>query len=175
MNGNLVSVKEYAASRGMTEQAVYKQIRAGKLKTIDREENNKTKKYICLNPEIDNLGRQKDAAAQGLKEETQKPAADPEPARPQKKDIAPTEDKTAAALEKAVEALTAQLAEKDRQIEKLTELLYNSQQLQAHSQMLLAQETPQPSPAPDPQPPEPEPAEEPEPPKKRGFWSWLFN
>ena len=40
------SVKEYAALHGMTEQAVYKKIRAGKLQTTERQENGKRKMYI---------------------------------------------------------------------------------------------------------------------------------
>lgn len=46
MTGELLTVKEYAARQGMTEQAAYKQIRAGKLTTVERQENGKPKKYI---------------------------------------------------------------------------------------------------------------------------------
>ena len=46
MTGELLTVKEYAARQGMTEQAAYKQIRAGKLVTVERQENGKAKKYI---------------------------------------------------------------------------------------------------------------------------------
>lgn len=36
MLGEIISVKEYAARKGTTEQAVYKQIRAGKLQTFEQ-------------------------------------------------------------------------------------------------------------------------------------------
>ena len=48
MTGELLTVKEYAAHQGMTEQAAYKQIRAGKLLTVERQENGKAKKYIFV-------------------------------------------------------------------------------------------------------------------------------
>lgn len=41
-----LSVSEYAAAHGISEQAVYKQIRAGKLFTVERDENGKKKKFI---------------------------------------------------------------------------------------------------------------------------------
>ena len=41
-----LTVAEYAAAHGISEQAVYKQIRAGKLLTVEREENGKKKKFI---------------------------------------------------------------------------------------------------------------------------------
>lgn len=171
MTGELLTVKEYAARQGMTEQAAYKQIRAGKLATVERQENGKPKKYIfCpLDPEEAAAA----AAAPDLHQENQAEREQPNRAA----------DQTAAALEKAVAALSAQLEEKDRQITRLTDLLNQSQQLQAHSQKLLEQGTQPPQDAPEEPPsgsPDAEPAtEEPqaasqEQPKKRGFLAWLF-
>lgn len=171
MTGELLTVKEYAARQGMTEQAAYKQIRAGKLTTVERQENGKPKKYIfCpMDPE--------EAAAAA-------PALDPRQEEPVEREQPPrAADQTAAALEKAVAALSAQLEEKDRQINRLTELLNQSQQLQAHSQKLLEQGTQPLQDAPE-EPPsesknlEPDNKETQAPsqerPKKRGFWAWLF-
>ena len=53
MTGELLTVKEYAARQGMTEQAAYKQIRAGKLLTVERQENGKAKKYIFAQEDQD--------------------------------------------------------------------------------------------------------------------------
>ena len=106
MTGELLTVKEYAARQGMTEQAAYKQIRAGKLTTVERQENGKPKKYIfCpVDPE--------EAAAS--------PAPDPRIEEPAEREQPPRPaDQTAAALEKAVAALSAQIKEKDRQINRL--------------------------------------------------------
>lgn len=170
MTGELLTVKEYAARQGMTEQAAYKQIRAGKLTTVERRENGKPKKYIfCpVDPE-------EAAAAPAPDPRIEEPAEREQPPRP--------DDQTAAALEKAVAALSAQLEEKDRQINRLTELLNQSQQLQAHSQKLLEQGAQQPQEAQE-EPPsgsqaverdnEEAQAPRPEQPKKRGFWAWLF-
>ena len=187
-----LSVKEYAALHGMTEQAVYKKIRAGKLQTTERQENGKQKLYVLLDPTGNNNpvsdpdtpteakqppGRPDphpgDAAAAG---DPQDPGRAGSPQRPH-----PAAE--IAALEKALEALTAQLAEKDRQIERLTDLLYREQGLQAQSQMLLtaapAARAPDPHPgdaaaAGDPQDPTGQEAEQ-QKQKKRGFWYWLFN
>lgn len=170
MTGELLTVKEYAARQGMTEQAAYKQIRAGKLATVERQENGKPKKYIfCpIDPE-------EAAAAPPPDLHQEEPAEREQPHM--------TADQTAAALEKAVAALSAQLEEKDRQINRLTELLNQSQQLQAHSQKLLEQGTQPPKEAPVETPSgsqEAEPVTEEsqaagqEQPKKRGFWAWLF-
>lgn len=170
MTGELLTVKEYAARQGMTEQAAYKQIRTGKLTTVERQENGKPKKYIfCpIDPE-------EAAAAPAPEPYKEEPAEREQPHR--------AADQTAAVLEKAVAALSAQLEEKDRQINRLTELLNQSQQLQAHSQKLLEQgtqppqetpvETPSGSQEAEPAAEEPR-AESQEQPKKRGFWAWLF-
>lgn len=180
MARELLSVKEYAARQGMTEQAVYKQIRAGKLLTAERQENGKAKKYIFV---FAQEGQDTTPSAAGAPDQNPGPAAaDP---RRSPGSEAPSQDPPGAALEKAVAALTAQLEEKDRQIRekdgqinRLTELLSQSQQLQAHSQKLLEQGTQQPEPMPEQEleepKPEPVPQEEPEPvKKKRSFWEWL--
>lgn len=170
MPGELLTVKEYAARQGMTEQAVYKQIKTGKLSIVEIQENGKPKKYIfCpMDPAAAVTGN----AANQRPEE---PAAPEQPIE--------TYDKASAALEKAITALSAQLEEKDRQINRLTELLNQSQQLQAHSQKLLEQGHQTPEDAPEEKQSEsadgePEPAETLEPPaaqpKKRSFWLWLF-
>lgn len=124
MSSELLTVKEYAARQGITEQAAYKQIRTGKIKTIEKREKGKPKKYIVY--------------------ERNEP--EPEEKQPPQGDALPADPKEA--LEKAVEALTAQLAKKDEQIEqqartidRLTTLLDQSHQLQALSQTLLAQAT----------------------------------
>ena len=152
MTGELLTVKEYAARQGITEQAAYKQIRTGKLETVERQENGKAKKYIFV-------------FAQG-DPETPFAAAEAQP-EPQK---APAQDQTIAALDNVIAALTAQLEERDRHINRLTELLSQSQQLQAHNQKLLEQYAQQPEPV---QEPESEPQAEPAPRKNRSFWEWL--
>ena len=183
MTGELLTVKEYAARQGMTEQAAYKQIRAGKLLTVERQENGKAKKYIFVFAQED---QDTTPGAAGAPDQSPGPAPDQagtaaaDPRQSQGSE-APAQDQTGAALEKAVAALTAQLEEKDRQINRLTELLSQSHQLQAHSQKLLEQGTAQPpernqeEPEKEPEPQEePQPQEEPAPPeKKRSFWDWL--
>lgn len=179
MTGELLTVKEYAARQGMTEQAAYKQIRAGKLVTVERQENGKAKKYIFFQ-EIQTT-KPEGAAGAFDPGRAQSPALDQTAATDESQKEPAKQaatDQTAAALEKAVAALTAQLEEKDRQINRLTELLSQSHQLQAHSQKLLEQGTAQPpemnQEEPEKEPEEPRPQEEPEQPKKkRGFWEWL--
>lgn len=182
MTGELITVKEYAARQGMTEQAAYKQIRAGKLLTVERQENGKAKKYIFVFAQ-EYQGTPADAA--GAPDQNPEPAPDQtchaaaldQTVEAGPGSEAPAQDKTGAALEKAVAALTAQLEEKDRQINRLTELLSQSHQLQAHSQKLLEQGTTQPpernQDEPEKEPEEPKPQGEPEQPKKRSFWEWL--
>ena len=180
MTGELLTVKEYAARQGMTEQAAYKQIRAGKLLTVERQENGKAKKYIFV---FAQEAQDAPPGAAGSPDQSPEPAPDqtgPAAADPRRSpgSEAPAQDQTGAALEKAVAALTAQLEEKDRQISRLTELLSQSHQLQAHSQKLLEQGTAQPpernQEEPEKEPKEPQPPEEPQQPKKkRSFWEWL--
>lgn len=123
MLGELISVKEYAERKGITEQAVYKQIRAGALQSVEQTESGKAKKYIFVpTAESQDTGDH----------------PDPAPAAAESQD---TGTAAAALAEIAIKALTAQLEEKDKQIERLTQLLDNSQQLQAHSQKLLEQPT----------------------------------
>ena len=181
MSAPEISVKAYAAQSGMTEQAVYKQIKAGKLKTVKRRERGKVKTYILPGPQlapdphVDLQGSQAAApdpgAGQAQSQTAPRPVSGPDttPERAQ--------DPTAAAFEKAIAALTAQLEEKDKQIARLQELLNQSQQLQAHSQKLLAQgaERAKDPAAPDPGTAEPEREQSPQQrPKKRGFFAWLF-
>jgi len=180
MTGELLTVKEYAARQGMTEQAAYKQIRAGKLLTVERQENGKAKKYIFVFAQEDqdtppSVAGAPDQSPRPAPDQTGHAAADPHRSPGSE---APAQDQTGAALEKAVAALTAQLEEKDRQINRLTELLSQSHQLQAHSQKLLEQGTTQPpernQEEPEKEPKEPQPPEEPQQPKKkRSFWEWL--
>ena len=168
MTGELLTVKEYAARQGMTEQAAYKQIRAGKLLTVERQENGKAKKYIFVFAQED---QDTPPSAAGAPDQSPRPAPDQtghaaaDPYRSPGSE-APAQDQTGAALEKAVAALTAQLEEKDRQINRLTELLSQSHQLQAHSQKLLEQGTTQPpernQEEPEQEPEAPQPQEEPE-------------
>ncbi len=183
MTGELLTVKEYAARQGMTEQAAYKQIRAGKLLTVERQEGGKPKKYIFWED-----GQAPAAAGAG-----QIPAGSPE--EPQKEygenvqnGHAAAQEQASAALDQAVAALTAQLAEKDkqiaekdRQIERFTELLSQAHQLQAHTQKLLEQGTPQAEQEPATQAGPATAADEAaahqdaqEAPKKKGFFAWLF-
>ena len=181
-----LSVKEYATLHGMTEQAVYKKIRVGKLQTTERQENGKRKLYILLDPAGNN--------ATVSTPDTAEPATrapDPHPGEADDTGDhspagagSPAATAEIVALEKALEALTAQLAEKDRQIERLTDLLYREQGLQAQSHMLLTARTTTTPPDPtqdngtdngDHSPAGQEPEQEQQKPKKRGFWYWLFN
>lgn len=196
-----LSVKEYATLHGMTEQAVYKKIRAGKLQTTERQENGKRKLHILLDP----AGNNEEVSTPDTRTEARTPdphpgeaaasgdlqdpgrAGSPAAATDGSQDAGSAPAAEITALEKAVEALTAQLAEKDRQIERLTELLYREQELQANSHRLLnaATEPAARAPAPDQaaaaddgdtlNPAGQEPEQEQQKPKKRGFWYWLFN
>ena len=213
MNAYL-SVKEYAALHGITEQAVYKNIRTGRLAAEDRIIDGKCKKVIPHpgqdpdlaagrqgsadpaadphpgpDPDLQQLPFQDPQPAPGSAD----PAADPHPGPDP--DLAAAFPGSAAghqetaALEAAIAALTKQLEEKDKQIERLMVLLDQQQKLQAQSHYLLgtadqAQPAPgsedpaaDPHPGQDPDPQQlpsqdPQPAEPPK--KKRSFWSWLF-
>jgi hypothetical protein len=176
MSGPGISVKEYAARTGMTEQAVYKQIRAGKLPTVERRENGKAKKYVIPPAQDQSAAAPQDPGHQPAPDPPQAaaraaqlpgseagrspgPAAAataPDVSRPDTQP--PAQDQSAAALAQAIAALTAQLAEKDKQIARLQELLNQSQQLQAHSQRLLEQ-GPERAPDPTRQPPAPDVSE----------------
>ena len=168
MSGELLTVKEYAQRLGITEQAAYKKIRNGKVQTVEIKESGKNKKFILFEENKNNSDEK------GENPETEKISDN----AGLKKDDSPSKDLTAAALEKAIDVLSAQLEEKDRQISRLTELLNQSQKLQAHSQKLLEQETQTP---PNEEPEEKiedehgagtEPANKAE--KRKGFWAWLF-
>ncbi len=187
-----MSVKEYAAATGLSFQAVYKSIKAGKIPTEERTIDGKRIKVIVqdddhapTSPAVPDPVLLDDAAVIPGPED---PAEDPD----RQDDTAvtlgpedPARNDGIKALEKAVEALTQQLAEKDRQIASLMQLLHDQQELQAHSQLLLSQ--PEPEKKTDPEiietPPEPvkktdpeiiETPPEPEKPKRRSFWAWLF-
>ena len=176
MTGELLTVKEYAARQGMTEQAAYKQIRAGKLLTVERQEGGKVKKYVFW----------EDGPAAAAAGAGQIPAGSPEdlpqePGKSVKNEHIPEQKPENTALDQAVAALTAQLAEKDKQLERLTALLSQAHQLQAHTQKLLEQGTPQAEQEPAPQDGPAAAAEETaapqdaqEAPKKKGFFAWLF-
>ena len=72
MKAELLSIREYATYHNITEQAVYKKIKAGKLSTVTIQENGKSKQYIYI-PE---------AAAGADQSPATVPAADPVPAAP---------------------------------------------------------------------------------------------
>jgi len=154
-----LSVKEYAAATGLSFQAVYKSIKAGKIPTEERTIDGKRIKVIVQDD--DHAPTSTAAAADPVLLDDA--AVIPGPEDPARND-------GIKALEKAVEALTQQLAEKDRQIASLMQLLHDQQELQAHSQLLLSQ--PEPEKKTDPEIIETPP--EPEKPKRRSFWAWLF-
>ena len=150
-----LTVNEYAAENGMTHQAVYKSIKAGKVVTEERTIDGKRRKVVV----VDRVQTDDPPTNQEDGSDNRQPAPK----------VATAGNDEVSALEKAVEALTQQLAEKDRQIANLMQLLHNQQELQAHNQMLLSQ--PEADAVKDPQIIE-APTEEK--PKRRGFWSWLF-
>ena len=154
-----MTVKDYAAASGMSHQAVYKSIKAGKLITEERTIDGKTIKMIVKDdnhvqpsPAVLDPDLLDDAAVfHGPEDPAEHPAS----------------NDGMRALEKAVETLTRQLEEKDRQIADLMKLLHNQQELQAHSQMLLSQ--PATEEKTDPVIVEKPPEEKP---KRRSFWNW---
>ena len=160
-----MTVKDYAAASGMSHQAVYKSIKAGKLVTKESTIDGKTIKMIVVD---DNHMRPSPAVLDPV-------LLDTVDANPDRQDDAavihgpedPANNDGTKALEKAIEALTQQLAEKDRQIADLMKLLHNQQELQAHSQLLLSQ--PATEEKTDTVIPETPPAEKP---KRRRFWDW---
>lgn len=169
-----ITVKEYAALLGISVQAVYKQIRAGRLEYTEITEAGKKVKYI------------KAASAAAGPEATEAAATAPAGVDP---GTSPAPDPVRIALD----LLGAQLQEKDKQIERLqadikekdahireqaaqlAELLRNSQQLQAHAQHLLEQhDAEQPETVIEAQETEEIPPAQEDKPKKRSFWAWLF-
>ena len=167
-----LSVKEYAAATGLSFQAVYKSIKAGKIPTEERTIDGKKIKVIVKG---DNHTQPRPAVLDPvlLDDAAVIPAADPDRQDDTTVTLGPEDparNDGIKALEKAVEALTQQLAEKDRQIASLMQLLHDQQELQAHSQLLLSQ--PEPEKKTDPEIIETPP--EPEKPKRRSFWAWLF-
>lgn len=164
-----VTVKEYADLRGISIQAVYKQIRAGRLEVSEITEAGRKVKYI------------KADAAPGAPEAASEERTDPGPAQPAGDPIRVALDLLGAQLQekdKQIERLQADIKEKDAHIREqaaqLTELLRNSQRLQAHAQHLLEQHEQ------DPQDPIIEaqateaPVQEDPPKKRRSWWAWLF-
>lgn len=157
-----LTVAEYAAAHGITEQAVYKQIRAGKLPTVEREKNGKKTKFI--------------------------PEGEPTPAAAATPDAAIAA--ALAALTEQLKAKDAQIAAQQTQIAELTKLVDQAQQLQAHANKLLElaahPETSEPGAGdgaaheqPEAAPVSCSPGELPKmgparPEEKRGFWSKLF-
>ena len=164
MKAELLSIREYATYHNITEQAVYKKIKAGKLSTVTIRENGKPKQYIYI-PE---------ATAGADQAQATVPAADPVPAAAPRAragnpsplpDVSDPDAEAAAAAadperisprafdnqasqqrpqepaqnEITIKALINQLETKDRQIAELTEIISRFQELQAHNQMLLSQ------------------------------------
>ena len=173
-----LTIKEYATLYGLSEQAVYKQVRSGKLTVVERQESGKRKKYIFHERAAESetvsdsdtaprIPAQDDDAAVRLPDHP-----DHRHTRQNERSSPPPEIEV---LEKAIEALTAQLKEKDKQIETLTTLLYREQELQAHSHKLLdvsAEEKPPESPVYEEyEETKSKPKEEP----KHGFLYWLFH
>ena len=103
-----LTVAEYAAAHGISEQAVYKQIRAGKLLTVEREENGKRKKFIPEEEPAAGTAATPDAALAAA----------------------------LAALTEQLKAKDAQIAAQQAQIMELAKLVDQAQQLQAHANKL---------------------------------------
>lgn len=51
MNAGLYTVTEYAELKGISQQAVYKAVKQRRLKTVEKVENNRRKKFIILDAE----------------------------------------------------------------------------------------------------------------------------
>lgn len=151
------TVPEYAQLRNISESAVYQQIKSGKLKTAEKQNEN-TGRYIKLIVVNEETSQENEAASQPTKANQEENEA-----------TSSTTSQAFEALSQALEALQKQLEEKDKQIARLQNLLENSQQLQAQSNTLLLQATTEPQ-------SEPEaaaivPAE----PPKKSFFARLFN
>lgn len=156
-----IPVKEYAARKGITVQAAYKQIRAGRLECTEITEAGRAVKYVREDAD-GSAGNRASADAQA--------APDPEP-QATEADASPS----------VLDLLGAQLQEKDKQISqlmdqvaKLTELLRQSQQLQAHTQHLLEQHNPDPAGDVIEAQATETPASDEPPKKRRSWWAWLF-
>ena len=151
MSGPGISVKEYAARTGMTEQAVYKQIRAGKLPTVERRENGKAKKYV-IPPAQDQSAA---ALAQAIAALTAQLAE---------------KDKQIARLQELLNQSQQLQAHSQRLLEQGPERAQDPTRQPAAPDVS----------EPDTQPPaQDQSAAAPQdpghrPPKKRGFWAWLF-
>lgn len=166
-----VTVKEYAERRGVSLQAVYKQIRAGRLEYTEITEAGRAIKYIKA------------------EQTAEDPAQPPQEAEATENSAPPAADPVRVALDllgeqlrekdKQIERLQAEIKEKDshiqEQAEKLTELLRRSQDLQAHAQHLLEpHENPQPEAETVIEAQATDLIPEGQPKKRRGFLAWLF-
>lgn len=166
-----ISIKEYAAQRGISLQAVYKQIRAGKIEYKEISDGGRMVKYIKAEQAAPRSNM--DTAAENEQDNLKQAAAPIQLAL----DLLGEQLKE---KDRQIERLQAEIKEKDNHIreqaEKLTELLKNSQQLQAHAQHLLeaheetelgagevvdipAQEYPEPDKTPK---------------KRRSIWAWFW-
>jgi len=139
MNEELLTVKEFARRAGMSPQAVYKAIKAGRLQPAKRDgkrvfllstEINRIRPWQTINNEketLDNLNPPKQTKnnqpkTTGGAGEGQPPASDEGIEEPVQ------EEKTeAAALHKLIDMLQQQLETKDKQIIALTEALTEAQ------------------------------------------------
>lgn len=171
-----LTIKEYAALYGLSEQAVYKQVRSGKLTVTERQEDGKRKKYILHECAAENEAVSGSDTAPRIPAQDDDAAGRPSdhPGHGQARQ-SPSPSPEIEVLEKAIAALTAQLKEKDKQIETLTTLLYREQELQAHSHKLLdvsaEEKPPKVTVYEENEETEAKPKEEP----KHGFFYWLFH
>lgn len=120
-----LSVKEYAEREGISPQAVYKRLQAGLVESAERVENGKTVKTILL--------------------EVPDPAPDATEATEPRSESS-IDTRTLDILEAQLKVKDEQIAALNAQIAALTELLHNSQQLQAHTQVLLQDKNETPAP-----------------------------
>lgn len=153
----LLSVAEYAARKGISKQAVYKQL------------NNKLKEFVVV------VDSQKyiDIAALGLEVEQQIEQHSTQDEQPIEQPKSPFWERQIEEKDKQIESLLRQIESLQQQNSKLTDLLQNSQVLlAAEKQLQIAQATNEQPPATDEeiiQPPQEE-----TPPPKQGFFRRLF-
>lgn len=124
----LLSVSEYAEIKGISKQAVYKQL------------NNKLKNFVV---EVENQ-KYIDRAVLSEEENTQNlPKFNNQKLKVEQQfnnQIQPLLEQQIAEKDKQIENLFKQIAEKDKQIETLQELLSQSQKLQAMDRQILLEE-----------------------------------
>lgn len=116
-NNNLLTIKEFAKRAGKSEQSIYKRL------------NNRLNPYVQLVENQKMLNSKALFEVYGIEVE--------QPYQPKLNNPFNPEQQDNAALLSAIEALNKQLGEKDKQIEQLTKLLDQQQQLQLQSQRLL--------------------------------------